>query len=65
MFQVLGVPGIFNGEIINSFLSYILHYAEMEDNIKVGLKAALDDINLFKNSLAWRNFVIKKKLQFT
>jgi len=35
----------------------------MEHNIKVGLKAALDDINWCKNNLAWMNFVIKKKLQ--
>jgi hypothetical protein len=34
----------------------------MEDNIRFGLRAAPDDINWFKNSLAWRNLLVKKNL---
>jgi hypothetical protein len=34
----------------------------MEENIKVVLNAAPDDINWFNNSLTWRNFVVKKNL---
>jgi hypothetical protein len=32
----------------------------MKDSIKVGLKAALDYVNWYKNSLTWRNFVKKR-----